>query len=79
MLNANRTFFIGETYDDGSVNYSFAEVGDLVYYRQPGTNERKLATINWIHRNERGKPNAFSITLKDGTEIEEAPINTITY
>lgn len=78
MLDANRTFFIGDTYADGSVNYRFAEVGDLVYFRADGSNEKQLATIQYIHRNERGNPKAFSITLHDGTEVE-APLRSISY
>lgn len=64
--------------DEKSVHYSFMERGDLVYYREPETGSRIMATIIDFTCDDRGQPDEVTISLSDGTWIETS-IRNITY
>ena len=55
--------------------FSFMECGDLVYYRQPGTNTTITATIENFTTDDNGTPEVVEIRTAAGELIETSIAN----
>ena len=73
-----RDIYILRESDSKSALYPFMEVGDLIYYRQPGTRSEVLGTIEYFTRDSDGIPVDIEIRLSNG-EVIETTVTHIRY